>query len=217
MSASRRIKVLVVEDHPVARAGIRSALETCERLQVVAEAETGEEAVLLAHEVSPDVVVMDIELPGMDGLDVTELMRKELPRIKIILLSMHEDTGYVERATHAGVCGYLLKNTPLNELVGSVLAVGGAGAGETMPEMSLPDEKATEELLTERDRTVLKLISGGKSGKEIAEQMGIRSRTVESYRETLKRKLNIRTTAGLTKYAIAAGLVEKPNENEGKG
>lgn len=213
----KKIRVLVVEDHPVARAGIRGALEGCERLEVVAEAGSGEEALLLARKLLPDVMVMDIELPGMDGLDVTEIMRKELPDIRVILLSMHENAGYVARATHSGACGYLLKDTPLEKLVESVLAAGGAvGGGEgigLVAGAALAGGIGAVRL-TKRDERVLALIAAGKSNKEIAAEMGVEERTAESYRVTLKRKLNIRTTAGLTKYAIGRGLIAKPIEGE---
>jgi two-component system nitrate/nitrite response regulator NarL len=213
MRTVARVKVLVVEDHPVTRAGIRNVLAGCPRLTVVAEAGTGELALVMARQLRPDVVVADVELPGIDGFDIAECLKTELPGTKVILLSVHQSRERIERATHAGVCGYLLKNEPVETLVKTVLAVafgdtrGQRGCAATPKAPPATSEKAIK--LTERDAQLLRLIAEGKTNKEIASEMGIRKVQVESYRETLRRRVGVSSVAGLTRFAMAHGLVGK--------
>jgi DNA-binding NarL/FixJ family response regulator len=213
----KKIRVLVVEDHPVVREGIRSVFEDSARLTVVGEAGTGAEALEKARKLLPDVMVVDIELPGMDGLEVTEMLRRELPSIRVILLSMHEGAGFIERATRSGACGYLLKQTPLQELVRAVVSMGSGGkdwdletkgaAGMIAGARGVP--KPCPSRLTKREEKILALIAVGKSNKEIAALLGMKKGTVSWSRVRVRQKLNIRTTAGMTKYAIANGLLSK--------
>jgi DNA-binding NarL/FixJ family response regulator len=215
MKLEKKISVLVVEDHPVARVGIRSALMACERLNVVGVAETGEKAVSMARRFIPDVMVLDIELPDMDGLDVAGLIRDELPGIRIILLTVHENARYIERAAQLGVSGYLLKNTSAESLVESVLAVGAPDAtggrtgksGINLLEDTERTQVAAAVHLSRRDKKILEMVADGRTNKEIAAELGIAKVTASSYRTKLRTRLGIRTTAELTTFAIARGLV----------
>ncbi|MGO8678541.1 MAG: response regulator [Limisphaerales bacterium] len=210
----RPIQLLVVDDHPVVRKGIISCLARSPNLQVVGEAGDGEAALGKARELAPDIVLMDVELPRMDGLAVTEVLRRERPGVKVLILSMHSDAQCVMRILKAGARGYVLKGASPEELVQAIERVE---AGETVfsPEVARlalnqlveggAEEAAGE--LTAREREVLVQIAGGLSNKEIAARLNLGVRTVETHRERIMHKLNIHSIAGLTKYAIGRGWV----------
>lgn len=219
-----RIKLLLVDDHPVVRRGISSCLARQERLSIVGEAADGIEAVRKAKELSPDIVLMDIDMPHMDGLAVTELLRKELPGVKVLILSMHSNTDYVLRIIQSGARGYILKEATPEELVRAIETVesGEAFFSPDIARVALnqfvrgPGEGPTPSQLTNREREVLIQIAEGLSNKEIASHLGVGVRTVETHRERIMRKLNIHSVAGLTKFAIAKGLITLREENNGK-
>ena len=210
-----RIKILLVDDHPVVRKGIGACLSRHEHLQIVGEAADGQEAVKKARELAPDVVLMDIDMPHMNGLAVTELLRKELPRIKVLILSMHSNTEYVLSIIQSGARGYILKEAATDELVRAINTVN-AGEAFFSPEVARvalnqfvrgSGTSAPGATLTTREREVLVQIAEGLSNKEIANHLGVGVRTVETHRERIMRKLDIHSVAGLTKYAISKGLV----------
>ena len=219
-----RIKLLLVDDHPVVRRGISSCLARQERLSIVGEAADGIEAVRKARELSPDIVLMDIDMPHMDGLAVTELLRKELPGVKVLILSMHSNTDYVLRIIQSGARGYILKEATPEELVRAIEPVesGEAFFSPDIARVALnqfvrgPGEGPTPSQLTNREREVLIQIAEGLSNKEIASHLGVGVRTVETHRERIMRKLNIHSVAGLTKFAIAKGLITLREEHNGK-
>jgi two-component system nitrate/nitrite response regulator NarL len=219
-----RIKLLLVDDHPVVRRGISSCLARQERLSIVGEAADGIEAVRKAKELSPDIVLMDIDMPHMDGLAVTELLRKELPGVKVLILSMHSNTDYVLRIIQSGARGYILKEATPEELVRAIETVesGEAFFSPDIARVALnqfvrgPGEGPTPSQLTNREREVLVQIAEGLSNKEIASHLGVGVRTVETHRERIMRKLNIHSVAGLTKFAIAKGLITLREECNGK-
>jgi len=219
-----RIKLLLVDDHPVVRRGISSCLARQERLSIVGEAADGIEAVRKARELSPDIVLMDIDMPHMDGLAVTELLRKELPGVKVLILSMHSNTDYVLRIIQSGARGYILKEATPEELVRAIETVesGEAFFSPDIARVALnqfvrgPGEGPTPSQLTNREREVLIQIAEGLSNKEIASHLGVGVRTVETHRERIMRKLNIHSVAGLTKFAIAKGLITLREEHNGK-
>ncbi|MGD0615408.1 MAG: response regulator transcription factor, partial [Verrucomicrobiota bacterium] len=199
---------------PVVRKGISSCLARHEHLQIVGEAADGVEALKKARELMPDIVLMDIDMPEKDGLEVTELLRKELPKIKVLVLSMHSNTDYVMRIIQSGASGYILKEAPTEDLVRAIDIVN-TGEAFFSPEVARvalnkyvrggADDPAAQ--LTNREREVLVQIAEGLSNKEIANKLGVGVRTVETHRERIMRKLNIHSVAGLTKFAISKGLI----------
>jgi len=209
-----RIKLLVVDDHPVVRKGISLCLTRQENLEIIGEASDGREAVRKARELQPDILLMDINMPQMNGLAVTELLHRELPRVKVLILSMHSNTDYVLRIIQSGARGYVLKDAAPDELVRAIEAVQ---SGETyfspqvarlaLNQFVRGSNGSGEPHLTNREREVLVQIAEGLSNKEIACLLGVGVRTVETHRERIMRKLDIHTVAGLTKFAIAKGLV----------
>lgn len=210
----KQIRIMLVDDHPVVRKGLASCLAQNPNIQIVGEAADGQEALARAKQLSPDIVVMDIDMPQMDGLAVTEVLRKELPAVKVLIMSMHRHTEYVLRILQSGARGYVLKDATPEELVKAIETVntgepffsrdvarlalnqfvrGGSGGNGTN--------------LTNREREVLTQIAEGLSNKEIACRLGVGVRTVETHRERIMRKLNIHSVAGLTKYAISKGFI----------
>ena len=210
-----RIRVLVVDDHPVVRKGIKSCLTKEEHLEIVGEAGDGREAVRQARALLPDLILMDIDMPQMNGLDVTELLQRELPKIKVLILSVDSHNDHVLRIVKSGARGYVLKNAPVEELVRAVETVqsGGTYFSADMARVALNQfvhgstAAASTPHLTNREREVLVQVAEGLSNKEIASLLGVGTRTVETHRERIMRKLDIHNAAGLTKFAIARGLV----------
>jgi DNA-binding NarL/FixJ family response regulator len=208
------IRILVVDDHPLVREGVRGALSV-PGFVVIADVGSAEEALAIARTEQPDVVVMDITLPGMSGIEAVEALRRERPGTRVLMLSVHDHPEYVLESVRAGASGYLRKDslpTELREAVRTVHAgrtafqSGRRGTTEaTAPILAAAAERL--ELLTRRERDVLVGIASGQSNKEIAAGLELSVRTVESYRETLMSKLGIRTTAGLTRFAIESRLL----------
>jgi len=209
------IKVLVADDHPVVRKGLQLCLAKQGKLKVVGEAVDGDDALRKARELSPDVVLMDISMPGMNGLAVTEVLRKELPDMKVLVLSVHSNKEYIFRVIQAGAHGYVSKEAPPEEVLRAIESVyaGEPHFSEDIARAALSEfvntggKKEPFAQLTTREREVLVLIAEGKSNKEIADRLGIGVRTIETHRERIMRRLNIHSVAGLTKYAIANGLI----------
>jgi DNA-binding NarL/FixJ family response regulator len=208
------IRILVVDDHPLVREGIRGALSV-PGFVVIADVGSAEEALAIARTEPPDVVVMDITLPGMNGIEAVEALCRERPGTRVLMLSVHDHPEYVLESVRAGASGYLRKDslpTELREAVRTVHAgrtafqSGRSGTTEAAaPILTAAAQRL--ELLTRRERDVLVGIASGKSNKEIAAGLELSVRTVESYRETLMSKLAIRTTAGLTRFAIESRLL----------
>lgn len=215
----KRIKVLLADDHPVVRKGIASCLLQHEHIQIIGEATDGREALRKAREMQPDIILMDIDMPHMNGLAVTDLLRKELPKVKVLILSMHSNTDYILRIIQSGARGYVLKDAGTEELLKAIEAIN-LGEAFFSPEVARAalnqyvkgsgtvNSQVTQ--LTNREREVLVHIADGLSNKEIASQLGVGVRTVETHRERIMRKLDIHSVAGLTKFAISQGLVSLP-------
>jgi len=210
--------VLLVEDHTIVRQGLRRLLE--ERgIDVVGEAGDGLKAIKMARELHPEFIIMDISLPKLSGIDATRKIKKELPDVKILMLTIHSEESYILKALDAGASGYLLKDTVADELVNAIEAVE---RGEHFVSSSISpgviDEyrkivskgKKVDEFsrLTNREREILKLISEGYTSKQIAEMLYISVKTVDNHRANIMKKLNIHDTAGLVRYAIRIGLVD---------
>ncbi len=216
LSAKKQtIKVLVADDHPVVRRGLQACLAKQDRLKVIGEATDGEEAIKKALELQPDVILMDISMPRMSGLDATKKLRQEAPGVKILVLSVHNNRDYIFRIIQAGAHGYVSKEASTDELL---RAIDSVHTGQTFfsPEIAQAaiaqlvqtgGQKQPFDQLTAREREVLVLIAEGKSNKEIACKLNIGVRTIETHRERIMRRLDIHSVAGLTKFAIANGLV----------
>ena len=218
MTTETAIRVLVVDDHAVVREGIRSVLERQPGFEVVGEAGDGASALKLAATTAPDVVVLDVSMPGGSGLRTAADLRTQVPEARVLILSMHDNAEYVLEAVRAGASGYLLKDSAATDLRQAVTAVhGGANYFSSAVEAQLSAAKRGEidresqggklGMLSGREREVLARIARGLTNKEIGTELGISHRTVETHREGLMRKLRIHTVAGLTKFALETGLV----------
>jgi DNA-binding NarL/FixJ family response regulator len=213
----RPIRVLVADDHTIVRSGIRHVLEGEPGFDVVGEASTGTEAFELAMELHPDVVVLDISMPGESGLQIAARLGTVSSPPRVLILSMHDNPEYVLESVRAGAHGYLLKDTAATELRSAIRAVCRGESYFSPPVASrlsaaVRGEHETPaaplEQLTGREREVLEGVARGRTNKEIAAELGISYRTVETHRESLMKKLQIRTVAELTRFALSAGIVE---------
>lgn len=216
----KKITVLLAEDHMIVREGFRRMLELEEDMEVLGEAQDGRQAIAMSKKLHPDVVLMDIAMPRLNGLEATRQLIKELPAIKVLMLSAHSDDAYIKSATEAGAVGFLLKQTSAHNVCKAIREVY---KGKTFFSSSMsaridhlnpltPDRSGTfhkkADPLTSREMEVLQLIAEGKANKETASELGISIKTVEKHREHLMQKLDIHDTAGLTRYAISAGIIE---------
>jgi DNA-binding NarL/FixJ family response regulator len=211
------IRVLIADDHTLVRAGIRALLQGLDGVEVIAEAGDGLEAMALAEEHRPDVLVTDIAMPHVSGLELAARVARELPPTRVIILSMHANEEYASRALQAGAAGYLLKDSGLAELELAVRAVAG---GETYLSPAVSKHVIADYLkrtsgappdsgpLTPRQRQVLRLIAEGKTTKAIARILGVSVKTVETHRVQLMDRLDIHDVASLVRYAIRVGLVQ---------
>lgn len=210
------IKILLADDHKITRQGLRSLLEKESDMEVVAEAEEGRTAVCLVRELSPDVVVMDVSMPDLNGMEATRQIVAELPNVKVIALSMHSDNLFVSEMLKSGASGYLLKDCAFEELARAIHvvvegktylspAISGVVVDDYLHHLART-ESTSSEVLTDREREVLQLIAEGNSTKQVALKLHISVKTVETHRRQIMSKLNIHTIAELTKYAIRQGL-----------
>jgi DNA-binding NarL/FixJ family response regulator len=211
------IRVLVADDHTIVRTGIRHVLEGEAGFEVVGEAANGAQALSLAESLQPDVVVLDISMPDESGLEVADRLRRGSAAPRVLMLSMHSNTEYVLESLRAGAHGYLLKDAAATELRSAIRAVC-RGESYFSPPIASSLSAAVRaeqgpgstplEQLTAREREVLQGIATGRTNKEIAAELGISHRTVETHRESLMKKLQIRTIAELTRFALGAGIVK---------
>jgi DNA-binding NarL/FixJ family response regulator len=205
----KRIRVLLADDHGLVRAGFRSLLGKLPEVEVVAEATDGGEALALMKVHRPDIILMDISMKGMDGLTATRQAVKELPEVRVIILSMHDEGEYISQAFQAGAAGYLLKSGKINELREALLAVA-KGEQYLSPELSVRTVVSSAPQaggLSPRQLEVLKLIAASQTTKEIADVLKISPKTVETHRAELMKRLEIHDVAGLVRYVIQQGLL----------
>ena len=211
------IRVLVVDDHTLIRAGIRGLLEKLRGIEVVGEAADGHEALLLADELRPDVALLDIGMPGLNGLEVAARLTRREPPVRVVMLSLHAAAEYVLQALRAGASGYLLKGSAVVELELSIRSVA-RGDIYLSPRVSrrVLDEYVHRTggadnlltALTPRQREVLQLVAEGHSSKEIAQRLRVSHRTVETHRNQLMKRLDIHDLPGLVRFALRAGIIE---------
>ena len=216
----KRITVLLAEDHEIVREGLRALLEHEDDIKVIGEAQTGRQAVKLTGKLRPDVVVMDIAMPLLNGLEATRQILQARPAIKVLILSAHSDDAYIEQIIALGAAGYLIKQTSHDVLSRAIREVQ---KGKTFFSPSISKRlnyhyekssdrigllKTKDDQLSSRETEVLQLVAEGNVNKETAAELGISIKTVEKHRQNLMKKLNIHDTAGLTRYAIATGIIE---------
>lgn len=218
---ARPIRILVADDHPVVRKGLIACLSRDKSLRIVGEAADGRQALEKARELAPDLILMDVDMPNMNGLTATELLQKELPGIKVLVLSMYSNSDYVLRILRAGARGYVLKDAAPEELLKAINVVHREEsyfspdvARVALNQFVRGSEGPQPSMISNREREVLIAIAEGFSNKEIASRLGVGVRTIETHRERIMRKLDIHSVAGLTRFAIQKGLVTLPKEPE---
>lgn len=213
-----KIRILLVDDHAMLRAGLRVLLDLYPDFEVVGEAGDGQEALALVREQSPDVVLMDIAMPGLDGLMVTRRIREESPQSRVIMLTQHENKEYITPALQVGALGYVLKRSADEELVSAIRAVyqgqtyldplvTGIVVDDYRRRLEGVPEGDPYESLTDREREVLVLVAKGRTNREIAELLHISPKTVDFHRTNLMRKLDVHSRTEVTRYAIRRGLI----------
>lgn len=212
------IRVLIADDHALVRDGVRALLATAEDMEVVAEAGDGQEAVDRARETSPDVVLLDINMPGLGGLEAVPLIQREAPRARILILTQYEHADYVRRFLRLGVAGYVLKKAAGAELISAIRAAHRGGlvldpaiAREALKDPDSGAEPSDDpyESLTDRERQVLKLVAEGRSNKEIASLLDISVKTAMTHREHVMQKLNLHNRTELTLFAVRRGIIHE--------
>ena len=215
----QKITVILADDHTVVRQGLRALLEAEEDMCVIGEAENGRQAVQMTKRLRPDVVVMDIAMPLLNGLEATRQVSRESPKSKVLILSSYSDDEYVQQLTDAGAAGYLVKQTAAQDLVAAIREAkkGNAFFSPAISKRLLEQYRASigqppgqkkSPKLTPRELEVLQLIAEGYANKQIAGELFISIKTVEKHRQQLMNKLDIHDVAGLTRYAIAKGVIE---------
>lgn len=203
-------KIMIVDDHPMVAEGIEALLECYDELEVVATLGDGQQAIDSVQTLRPDVILMDLNMPRINGLTTTEIILEKYDQVKILILSMHDSREYITTALRHGAMGYILKDVPTEEIKLAIdtvmqgeryLCSGAKGSLE-------PDINDVREPLTMREQTILLQLAQGKSNKEVANTLDISVRTVETHRKNIKRKLGISSTAGLTRYALEHGVLQ---------
>lgn len=213
-----RSRILIADDHAIMRDGLRALLATADDLEVVGEAADGADAIALASKLMPDVILMDVAMPGLGGLEATLTIRKECPQAKIVVLTQYGDAEYVRRFLKAGVSGYVLKKSAGADLVSAIRAVvrGGLALDPEIARTALQEPHGATafadapddyDSLTDRERQVLKLLAEGRTSKDIAEVLGISVKTAMSHREHLMTKLGVHNRAELVRYALKRNVI----------
>jgi DNA-binding NarL/FixJ family response regulator len=205
------IRVVLADDHDLVRSGIKALLATVAGVQVIAEARNGIELLALLESVTPDVVMTDISMPGMDGITAIAEIHNRHPEVRVIVLSMYDTVDFVKRAVANGACGYLMKDAPpfeLEQALRSVMATGSYFSAAVAQRLLQPSEPTVDDELTVRQVEILTLIAQGKSAKEIAFELGLSPKTVDVHRARIMERLRLNDIASLTRYAVRKGLVK---------
>ena len=208
-NAASRIRLVLVDDHPLVRDGLRARLSSVPRLDVVGEAGSGREALELADSLRPDIMLVDIGMRDMNGIQLTAALRERHPGVVVVILSMYDNAEYVSSAVRAGARGYVLKDAPSQEIIAAIeAAVAGGSYYSHAVTHALIEPAAQPDPLTEREREVLLLLAAGHSNKMVAASLEISVRTVEAHRLNLRRKLGVENAAALVKYAMERGWIK---------
>ncbi|MBS0630787.1 MAG: response regulator transcription factor [Verrucomicrobia bacterium] len=208
----RKLRILLVDDHPLVREGVRACLTRVPHLEIVGEAGDGVEALAMVRQLAPDVVLMDVNMPRMNGLEATARLRVEAPKVRVLALTIHDRAEYTMQLMHSGASGCVTKDAPPAELIHAIEAVGrgssyySAQAAQALRPALMNPKK--DDKLSAREREVLALIAEGLGNKVMAARLGLDVRTIESHRSRLMRKLDIHSVAGLTRYALANSYVK---------
>jgi len=215
-----KIKVLIADDHTIVRQGLRALLEVETDMTIVAEADNGRQALRLALKLQPDVVVIDVAMPQLNGLEATRQILKDVPGPRVLVLSSYSDDEYIRQATEAGAAGYLLKQTAAADLIRAIREArnGNAYFSPAISKQILENYRdaflkgapvgTRVDRLTSREAEVLQLVAEGKANKQISAELCVSVKTVEKHRQQMMNKLNIHDVAGLTRYAISKGIIE---------
>lgn len=210
------IKILIADDHQLFREGLINLLSDSSEIEVIAQAEDGKETIIKARKFNPDIVIMDIGMPVMNGVEATEILKKELPDIKVIAISMHSDKHFIKGMLEAGASGYLLKSCTYDQLIESINAVysGKKYLSDKITEVIIQDYLEKEEeipnndsKLSERESEILKLFAEGKTSREISELLFVSVKTVGTHKQHILEKLELKTTTDLVKYALKKGII----------
>ncbi len=214
-----KIRILLADDHTILRAGLRMMLNAQPDFEVVGEAQDGRQAIQEAQKLQPDVVLMDITMPDMNGIEATRQIKKLLPEVKVLILTMHEHDEYVFQALRAGASGYMLKEAADTDLISALRVIQNGQfylsptaqsvmVGDYLQRVRTGEEKDSYSSLTEREREILKLVAEGYTNNQIAERLVISPKTVDTHRTHVMDKLNLHSRAELVKYAMRRGLLE---------
>ncbi len=210
------IKILIADDHQLFREGLINLLSDSSEIEVIAQAEDGKEAIIKARKFNPDIVIMDIGMPVMNGVEATEILKKELPDIKVIAISMYSDKHFIKGMLEAGASGYLLKSCTYDQLIEAINAVysGKKYLSNKITEVIIHDYLGKEEeipnndpKLSERESEILKLFAEGKTSREISELLFVSVKTVSTHKQHILNKLELKTTTDLVKYALKKGII----------
>ena len=209
--AGRTVRIVLADDHDLVRSGIKALLSMIEGVEVVAEARDGAELIAIADSLSPDLIMTDISMPGMDGITAISHIHAKHPQARLLVLSMYDTVDFVKRAVASGACGYLMKDAPpfeLEQAVRSIMATGSYFSPAIAQRLLQPSEPTVADELTERQVQILRLIAQGRASKEIAFELGLSPKTVDVHRARIMERLRLNDIASLTRYAVRKGLVK---------
>lgn len=210
MSSSALTKVLLIDNHPLVLDGLRAILETYDHIEVAGTASLAMAGLEIAERAEPAVVLMDINMPQINGIEAIALFRERVPAARLLMLSMHDSREYISTSVLQGASGYILKDVSTDEIIAAIdaVAAGGTYFSSGVSDVLLERQNAVQTpLLSAREHEVLLLVASGQSNKDIADQLAISVTTAETHRKKIKKKLGIATTAGLTRYAIDQGML----------
>jgi DNA-binding NarL/FixJ family response regulator len=207
----KQVRIVLADDHDLVRSGIKALLSMIEGVEVIAEARDGRELIALVETLSPDIVMTDISMPGMDGIAAIAEIHGKHPQARMLVLSMYDTVDFVKRAVASGACGYLMKDAPpfeLEQAVRSVMATGSYFSPAIAQRLLQPSEPTVDDELTHRQVEILKLIAQGRASKEIAYELGLSPKTVDVHRARIMERLRLNDIASLTLYAVRKGLIK---------